>query len=260
MSVTGGNGVGIPLLLLHDAQGADVTVELKDGCTYTGLLEECQDNMNCTLKNVTRTDVEGNTTSLAMAYVRGNMILYFSIPEMLKHAPFFNRIKVWRKHRGKFIMGGGDAWMREKLTAFRGAPMYGGGTAGRGGGGGGGHMQGPPRQAFGGMGGGPPQGMHSQPHIYGGGGLHQGHSGHTGPPRGAGSYGGGPPPGQPTGYMGGQHQHSAPHMQMQVGAVFGRGPLPGMGMVPMPRGPPPNTAGLAPRGFTGPPPGYGPPR
>ena len=50
MSVTGKRGVGIPLILLHDAEGGIVTVELKNGCIYRGLLDEAQDNMNCTLK------------------------------------------------------------------------------------------------------------------------------------------------------------------------------------------------------------------
>ena len=50
MSVTGKRGVGIPVILLHDAEGGTVSVELKDGSIYTGRLEETQDNMNCTLK------------------------------------------------------------------------------------------------------------------------------------------------------------------------------------------------------------------
>jgi len=50
MSVTGKRGVGIPIILLHDAEGGQVTVELKNGCIYRGLLDEAQDNMNCTMK------------------------------------------------------------------------------------------------------------------------------------------------------------------------------------------------------------------
>lgn len=50
MSVTGKRGVGIPIILLHDAEGGIVTVELKDGSLYRGILEDGQDNMNCTLK------------------------------------------------------------------------------------------------------------------------------------------------------------------------------------------------------------------
>lgn len=50
MSVTGKRGVGIPIILLHDAEGGVVTVELKNGSIYRGILEDGQDNMNCTLK------------------------------------------------------------------------------------------------------------------------------------------------------------------------------------------------------------------
>jgi hypothetical protein len=50
VSVTGKRGVGIPVILLHDAEGGMVTVELKNGCVYRGLLDEAQDNMNLTLK------------------------------------------------------------------------------------------------------------------------------------------------------------------------------------------------------------------
>lgn len=53
MSVTGKRGVGIPIILLHDAEGGQVTVELKNGCIYRGLLDEAQDNMNCTMKVTT---------------------------------------------------------------------------------------------------------------------------------------------------------------------------------------------------------------
>ena len=50
MSVSGKRGVGIPIILLHDAEGGIVTVELKNGYIYRGLLEEAQDNMNLTMK------------------------------------------------------------------------------------------------------------------------------------------------------------------------------------------------------------------
>ena len=47
MSITGKKGVGIPIILLHDAEGGLVTVELKNGFVYRGILDESQDNMNC---------------------------------------------------------------------------------------------------------------------------------------------------------------------------------------------------------------------
>jgi small nuclear ribonucleoprotein D3 len=50
MSVSGNRGVGIPIILLHDAEGAIITIEIKGGTSYRGFLDEAQDNMNCTLK------------------------------------------------------------------------------------------------------------------------------------------------------------------------------------------------------------------
>ena len=50
MSVTGRAGVGIPVILLHDAEGSVVTIEMKNGFILQGLLDDASDNMNCTLK------------------------------------------------------------------------------------------------------------------------------------------------------------------------------------------------------------------
>ena len=46
----GKRGVGIPVILLHDAEGGIITIEMKNGDSYRGFLDEAQDNMNCTLK------------------------------------------------------------------------------------------------------------------------------------------------------------------------------------------------------------------
>jgi len=50
VSVSGKRGVGIPLILLHDAEGGIITVEMKDGSMYRGNLDDAQDNMNLTIK------------------------------------------------------------------------------------------------------------------------------------------------------------------------------------------------------------------
>ncbi len=50
MSVSGKRGVGIPIILLHDAEGATITIEMKNGSVVRGILDDVQDNMNCTLK------------------------------------------------------------------------------------------------------------------------------------------------------------------------------------------------------------------
>lgn len=46
MSVVGNNRVGIPIVLLHDAEGAVVTVETKRGELIRGLLFEAEVSIN----------------------------------------------------------------------------------------------------------------------------------------------------------------------------------------------------------------------
>lgn len=41
---------GVPIKLLHEGEGHIVTVELKNGETYKGLLAEAEDTMNCQMK------------------------------------------------------------------------------------------------------------------------------------------------------------------------------------------------------------------
>lgn len=49
--------IGVPLKLLHDGSGHIVTVELKNGEVYRGLLAEVEDTMNCQLKEGTFPDL-----------------------------------------------------------------------------------------------------------------------------------------------------------------------------------------------------------
>ena len=57
--------IGIPIKVLHDAEGHTVTIELKNGETYRGKLDEAEDNMNCHLSNCTKTGRDGRVTTLA---------------------------------------------------------------------------------------------------------------------------------------------------------------------------------------------------
>lgn len=41
---------GVPIKLLHEGEGHSVTVELKSGDIYKGLLVEAEETMNCQLK------------------------------------------------------------------------------------------------------------------------------------------------------------------------------------------------------------------
>ncbi|KAG7394548.1 hypothetical protein PHYBOEH_005040 [Phytophthora boehmeriae] len=76
MAVTGKRGVGIPTILLHDGEGTIVSIEMKTGETYRGLLDETEDNMNCVMKDAVRTDINGNTTHVEQVYLRGSQILF----------------------------------------------------------------------------------------------------------------------------------------------------------------------------------------
>ena len=109
MSVTGKRGVGVPLILMHDGEGTIVTIECKNGDTYRGFLDETEDNMNCILKDATRTDAKGNKSQVEHIFLRGSQIAFFIFPNMLKKAPMFNRVKNWKRtktNKQKSAVGG----------------------------------------------------------------------------------------------------------------------------------------------------------
>ncbi|DBA76553.1 hypothetical protein WJX82_009804 [Trebouxia sp. C0006] len=85
-------GVGIPVKLLHEAEGHTLTVELKSGEAYRGELHEAEDNWNCQLKNITATAKDGRISHLEHIFIRGSRIRFVIIPDMLKNAPMFKRI------------------------------------------------------------------------------------------------------------------------------------------------------------------------
>lgn len=87
MAVTGKRGVGIPTILLHDGEGTIVSIEMKTGETYRGLLDETEDNMNCVMKDAVRTDINGNTTHVEQVYLRGSQILFIVFPDIYPLQP-----------------------------------------------------------------------------------------------------------------------------------------------------------------------------
>jgi small nuclear ribonucleoprotein D3 len=91
MSVVGNNRVGIPIVALHDAEGAVVEVETRKGELIRGLLFEAEDMMNIYLKNAVILDPNGVKRKSPQLYLRGSEIVFIILPEMLKHAPMFNR-------------------------------------------------------------------------------------------------------------------------------------------------------------------------
>ena len=56
-----------------------------------------------------KTDLVGRESKIDVAYIRGSQIKFVVLPDMLQNAPFFNRIKMWRKFKGHAVFGSGLA-------------------------------------------------------------------------------------------------------------------------------------------------------
>ncbi|KAA6381267.1 MAG: putative Small nuclear ribonucleoprotein Sm D3 [Streblomastix strix] len=111
--------IGVPVKLLHEAEGHIVTIEVKTHEIYRGKLVEAEDNFNCRLESTTLTQRDGSTQMLENVYIRGSQIRFVIMPEMLRNAPMFKRLENKDK-RGKGIgMGAG----RTESSRGRGAPQ-----------------------------------------------------------------------------------------------------------------------------------------
>merc|ERR1711990_1267738 len=88
---TGGKSIGIPIKLLHEAEGHTVTCESKTGEVYRGQLLEAEDNMNCYIGSVTMTARDGRTSKLEQVAIRGSQVRFMILPDMLKNAPMFKK-------------------------------------------------------------------------------------------------------------------------------------------------------------------------
>ena len=156
MSVVGNNRVGIPIVLLHDAEGSVITVETKHGELIRGLLFEAEDQMNLYLKHAVITSPCSHNKNkfqkrkCDQVYIQGTQILFVVLPEMLRHAPMFRRIQGWRKNPSAAPEGanvGQAAAILRKANERRGFQPA---SAGRGRGmGRGGGMPGPPTGHYG---------------------------------------------------------------------------------------------------------------
>lgn len=120
MSVVGNNRVGIPIVVLHDAEGAVVEVETKNGELIRGLLFEAEDMMNLYIKNAVITDCKtGVKRKSNQLYLRGCEILFIVLPDMLKHAPMFNRYVYILRFFSLFVNCGKRRLFHWALSAFR---------------------------------------------------------------------------------------------------------------------------------------------
>lgn len=84
---------GVPITLLHEGEGHVVTVEMKSGEYYRGKLDSAEDNMNCTMTDVTHTARSGKVSRLQHVYLRGSHIRFFVLPDILANAPVFKQVE-----------------------------------------------------------------------------------------------------------------------------------------------------------------------
>lgn len=91
------SNVGVPIKLLHEAEGMKVTVEMKNGEIYRGLLLSSEDTMNMSLSEVLRTARNGQITKLPNVYLRGSSVRFIALPELLKNAPVFQKVTAMKR-------------------------------------------------------------------------------------------------------------------------------------------------------------------
>ncbi|EKX53313.1 hypothetical protein GUITHDRAFT_84386 [Guillardia theta CCMP2712] len=123
--------IGVPVKLLHEAESHIITVELKSGELYRGTLQEAEDNMNCNMTNVTMTGRDGSISTLEQVFIRGGLIRFVILPDILKNAPMFKRIDPKQGIlRGKGVgIGRSTAARARRGGGPPGGPPRGGGGA-----------------------------------------------------------------------------------------------------------------------------------
>ncbi|CAE6448524.1 unnamed protein product [Rhizoctonia solani] len=90
--------IGVPVKLLHEALGHIITVELKSGALYRGKLADAEDSLNISLRDITVTGRDGKVSQLDQVYIRGSMVRFFIVPDMLQNAPICSLV-CYKKHK-----------------------------------------------------------------------------------------------------------------------------------------------------------------
>lgn len=85
--------IGVPIKILHEAEGHVVTLETSTGEVYRGKLVEAEDNMNCQMASINVTYRDGRVAQLENVFIRGSKIRFLILPDMLKNAPMFKKVQ-----------------------------------------------------------------------------------------------------------------------------------------------------------------------
>jgi len=84
--------VSVPIKVLLEAVGHVVTVEVKNGESYRGQLEDAEETMNLHLAVVTHTARDGSKKKLEHVFVRGSQVKFMVLPSILKEATVFRKV------------------------------------------------------------------------------------------------------------------------------------------------------------------------
>nr|CAG4637560.1 EOG090X0NFO [Ceriodaphnia reticulata]SVE73361.1 EOG090X0NFO [Ceriodaphnia reticulata] len=112
--------IGVPIKVLHEAEGHIITCETNTGEIYRGKLVEAEDNMNCQMTNITVTYRDGRVAQLENVYIRGSKIRFLILPDMLKNAPMFKRQGAKAASSGPASGRGKSAILRAQAARGRG--------------------------------------------------------------------------------------------------------------------------------------------
>ena len=89
--------IGVPIKLLYEAEGMKISVEMKNGEIYRGMLQAAEDTMNVSLSDVLRTARNGKISKLPNVYLRGSSIRFIALPDLLKSAPIFQKVQTQKR-------------------------------------------------------------------------------------------------------------------------------------------------------------------
>ncbi|XP_053202259.1 small nuclear ribonucleoprotein Sm D3-like [Panonychus citri] len=112
--------IGIPIKILHEAEGHVITVETTNGEVFRGKLLEAEDNMNVMMAQITATSRDGKVTSLENIFIRGSKIRFLILPDMLKNAPMFKKMGSKPGVKTNVTVRGKNALLKAQVARGRG--------------------------------------------------------------------------------------------------------------------------------------------
>ncbi|XP_074604920.1 small ribonucleoprotein particle protein SmD3 [Brevipalpus obovatus] len=112
--------IGIPIKVLHEAEGHIITVETTSGEVFRGKLVEAEDNMNVMMSQITATSRDGKTYQLENIFIRGSKIRFLILPDMLKNAPMFKKMGVKSGTKSNVAVRGKNALLKAQVARGRG--------------------------------------------------------------------------------------------------------------------------------------------